>query len=558
MVSVVDPNPDDNGLGFDDFRFSDAKSVVDESKLNNLSFASYDFGDIDSDGDFDFLISGYSFDGYKTILFENKRKVDADGVTVQPIEVYFEEKVQDFVSVKQGTADFVDFDADGNMDILFSGQSATGDLVKAYKNLGTLGFTEMNVGLPAVREGRFVFGDFDSNGYADVLYSGTVAGQGKITKSATWVEAAGVMVDSPYDFSFYQDANIGVADFDGDLDADLVITGKNKYITDSNDISQYISDIFINVRGFAPPANSGINTLSSDDTREGSPLKKSIGVKKVYGFNSAPNPPTSVDFQRQRLSVFQPEGDNNGEDRISSAADSNKKDPLFELVISWAGATDNWGNGKRTPAAGLTYSVRIGSTPGGEEILASGSDIDGVKAVADAGNAENNLSWKLNVPMGDYYVAVQSIDASFVGSAFTDEEKYTVTSAFKLGDSNGDDGINILDLTTNLDYILGKNPKVFVSEVADVNNDGKIDVTDISAIVNLILSANSGIAEGANYDPYDWDYFSDKPVGQATLVHTDNRIYLENEKPVTSLQFSIDSTVPVSYTHLTLPTIYSV
>ena len=543
MVSVVDPNPDDNGLGFDDFRFSDAKSVVDESKLNNLSFASYDFGDIDSDGDFDFLISGYSFDGYKTILFENKRKVDADGVTVQPIEVYFEEKVQDFVSVKQGTADFVDFDADGNMDILFSGQSANGDLVKAYKNLGTLGFTEMNVGLPAVREGRFVFGDFDSNGYADVLYSGTVAGQGKITKSATWVEAAGVMVDSPYDFSFYQDANIGVADFDGDLDADLVITGKNKYITDSNDISQYISDIFINVRGFAPPANSGINTLSSDDTREGSPLKKSIGVKKVYGFNSAPNPPTSVDFQRQRLSVFQPEGDNNGEDRISSAADSNKKDPLFELVISWAGATDNWGNGKRTPAAGLTYSVRIGSTPGGEEILASGSDIDGVKAVADAGNAENNLSWKLNVPMGDYYVAVQSIDASFVGSAFTDEEKYTVTSAFKLGDSNGDDGINILDLTTNLDYILGKNPKVFVSEVADVNNDGKIDVTDISAIVNLILSANSGIAEGANYDPYDWDYFSDKPVGQATLVHTDNRIYLENEKPVTSLQFSIDSTV---------------
>ena len=43
--------------------------MVDETKLNNLSFASYDFGDMDNDGDFDFLISGYSFDGYKTILF---------------------------------------------------------------------------------------------------------------------------------------------------------------------------------------------------------------------------------------------------------------------------------------------------------------------------------------------------------------------------------------------------------------------------------------------------------------------------------------------------------
>ena len=135
---------------------------------------------------------------------------------------------------------------------------------------------------------------------------------------------------------------------------------------------------------------------------------------------------------------------------------------MFELVITWSGAVDTAVDGKQTPAEGLTYSVRIGTTAGGEEILASGSDIDGVKVAADKGNAENNLSWKVNVPQGEYYVSVQSIDASFIGSTFSPEQKYTVTSAFKLGDSNGDDGINILDLTTNLDYILGNNPKVFV------------------------------------------------------------------------------------------------
>jgi hypothetical protein len=216
---------------------------------------------------------------------------------------------------------------------------------------------------------------------------------------------------------------------------------------------------------------------------------------------------------------------------------------LFELVITWSGAVDTAADGKQTPAEGLTYSVRIGTTPGGEEILASGADLEGVKVAADKGNAENNLSWKLNVPEGDYYVSVQSIDASFIGSTFSPEQKYTVTSAFKLGDSNGDDGVNILDLTTNLDYILGNDPKVFVQEVADVNNDGKIDVTDISAIVNLILNGEGGVANGSNYDPYDWDYFSDKPVGDAALVHTNDRIYLENDKPVTSLQFSMDATV---------------
>ena len=161
---------------------SERRSVVDDGMLDNLSFASYVFGDIYNDGDYDFLISGYSFDGYKTLLFENKRKKDENGVAVVPVEVYYEEVDNDFVSVKEGTADFVDFDADGKLDVLFSGQSSNGDLVKAYSNTDN-GYVDLDVGLPAVRNGRFVFGDFDSSGFKDVLYSGTVSGVGKAPRS---------------------------------------------------------------------------------------------------------------------------------------------------------------------------------------------------------------------------------------------------------------------------------------------------------------------------------------------------------------------------------------
>ena len=540
MVSVV-PKEGSESVGFNDFELTESVSVVDESKLNNLSFASYDFGDVDNDGDFDFLISGYSFDGYKTILFENKRKVDENDVVVQPIEVYFEEKANDFVSVKQGTTDFVDFNSDGKLDVLFSGQSASGDIVKAYKNdEGT--FTDINVGLPAVRDGRFVFGDFDSNGYNDVVYSGTVSGQGKVTKMAVWAPDANVMVEDVYDVSAYLDANIGVADFDGDLDADLVITGKNKYVTDS---SEYISDVFINVRGFAGPEDSsgGIaNDGKGNDYREGKPLKKAVGVKKVYGLNARPNAPTTVTFQRQRLGAART--DDSGNKTSERFGASGEEDPtLFELTINWDGATDTDADGLKTPDEGLTYSIRVGTTKGGEEILSSGADADGVKTAADAGNAENNTSWKISVPVGKYYVAIQSIDGSFIGSEFSTESEIDVTAANKLGDSNGDDGINILDLTTNLDYILGNDPKIFVKEVADVNGDGLINVVDISAIVSLILAGDAGVARGSNYDPYDWEYFSSKPVGDASLVYTRDRVYLENDKDVTSLQFSIDSTV---------------
>ena len=59
----------------------------------------------------------------------------------------------------------------------------------------------------------------------------------------------------------------------------------------------------------------------------------------------------------------------------------------------------------------------------------------------------------------------------------------------------------------------------------------------------MILNGEGGVAKGSNYNPYEWDYFSNKPVGDATLVLTNNRVYLENDKPVASLQFSMDATV---------------
>ena len=223
------------------------------------------------------------------------------------------------------------------------------------------------------------------------------------------------------------------------------------------------------------------------------------------------------------------------------------------MFVSWNAASDNSSGSaprsgaasgtEKTPDAGLTYSLKIGTTPGGEEILASGADADGVKTVANAGNAENNTTWKVAVPSGVYYVQVQSIDNSYIGSEFSEASEKTITSSFKLGDSTGDDTVNILDLTSNLDYILGNVPAVFVKEVADVNGDGKIDVVDISGIVNIILTAQTGAAQGSSYDPYDWEYFSNKPIGDASLVYTRGKVYLENDMPVTSIQFSIDSNI---------------
>ena len=55
------------------------------------------------------------------------------------------------------------------------------------------------------------------------------------------------------------------------------------------------------------------------------------------------------------------------------------------------------------------------------------------------------------------------------------------------GDSNGDSRVDVNDVTTVINYILGKNPSPFNNGNADVNGDGDINVLDVTLIINIIL-----------------------------------------------------------------------
>jgi hypothetical protein len=513
ISSIVPYNTESNDLGFSNFGLTKPKSIGDD-KLGDLSFISFDFGDIDNDSDYDFLISGYGFDGYETILYENKRLRDENGAVVQPIEVYFEEKETNFVSVKDGTTQFVDFDSDGKLDIIFSGQSGDGDIFTAYKNTGNNNFSVIDLSLPPVRNGNFAFGDMFGRGVNDVIYSGTVSGQGTFSRIAYYEPSEYKFYDSGYDL-FLDDASIGLADFDGDLDTDVVLTGKwNGDPTNYN----YHGYVYMNVRGYVDQnvANSESDNGNRTSSVNGVVRNSSSddGAQQGSSLNTRPNAPSTLNVQKQRIA-----------------------ENSYDVFISWSAGSDD-----ETPVDALTYSLKIGTSDGGEEVLVSGANSEGVRNTGTPGNASTNRSWKLTLPEGTYYASVQSVDASFIGSEFSSSKEFTVKSSNKLGDSNGDDSVNILDLTSNLDYILGNPLKVFINEVADVNGDGEINVTDISGIVSIILN-DPGVARGSSYDPYDWEYFSNKPIGEAKLIRRDGKIFLENDKSVTSLQFSFDSTV---------------
>ena len=54
------------------------------------------------------------------------------------------------------------------------------------------------------------------------------------------------------------------------------------------------------------------------------------------------------------------------------------------------------------------------------------------------------------------------------------------------GDVNNDGEVNIADVNTVIDYILGDKSRQSI----DVNNDGEINIADVNAVINIISNSS--------------------------------------------------------------------
>ncbi len=90
--------------------------------------------------------------------------------------------------------------------------------------------------------------------------------------------------------------------------------------------------------------------------------------------------------------------------------------------FSWSAASD-----AQTPAAGLSYNLRVGTTPGGSQIVAPQSSSAGYRRLAALGNAgrASALASARLKPGTNYYWSVQAVDTAFAGSAFAAEGSFT-------------------------------------------------------------------------------------------------------------------------------------
>jgi hypothetical protein len=137
------------------------------ASLTGVSFSSDAWGDYDSDGDLDILLTGYTTSGPISEIYKN----NGNGT-------FSRDNVADggLAGVDYGSVAWGDYNSDGKPDILLTGLDGSLIISKIYKNNGNGTFSEtpftVGGGLTGVYRSSVAWGDYNSDGKPDILLTG--------------------------------------------------------------------------------------------------------------------------------------------------------------------------------------------------------------------------------------------------------------------------------------------------------------------------------------------------------------------------------------------------
>ncbi|MCX6256453.1 MAG: FG-GAP-like repeat-containing protein [Bacteroidia bacterium] len=397
--------------------------------LPGVCYSSVAWGDYNNDGYLDFIITGLKSAGvYISEIFKN----NGNGTFTEQATL---------IGVESSSVAWGDFNNDGYLDILLTGDNGTNSITKVYKNNGNNSFSALNISLYGVSDGSAEWGDYDNDGKLDILL--TRSNMSRIYRNNgnnTFSTLTGISLPGAYYGSS------AWADYDNDGKLDILLTGGGS--------TANISNIFKNNTGIAntPPSSpANLNTIFSGNL----------------------------------------------------------------VTLSWDDASD-----AQTTSAGLSYNLRIGTTPGSSDLFPAMSDLlTGTRRIPARGNLQMNNSWTLNnLPSGTYYWSVQSIDPTFRASAFSSEyilyNLFTITSAITTSCPNNSSG------SISLSVSGGNSPYSYQWS----NSATTANVTSLSpGNYRVTISDNSGIFSIYNYsveqsDPLVITHTIDPPNASINLT----------------------------------------
>ncbi|MBK8870455.1 MAG: VCBS repeat-containing protein [Elusimicrobia bacterium] len=205
----------------------DAAQIEVDDAGGGLSHGGVAWGDYDKDGDLDILASGYTGSTRELWIHKN----NGNG-TFNPTQIEVDGAGG---GLSSGSVVWGDYDNDGDLDVLSSGQQTSGLTreLRVYKNNGngTLDATQIEVDGAGggLSSGSVVWGDYDNDGDLDVLANGyTTLGTNELrvykNNGTGTIDATQIEVDGAG--GGLQQGDVAWGDFDNDGDLDVLASGQ--------------------------------------------------------------------------------------------------------------------------------------------------------------------------------------------------------------------------------------------------------------------------------------------------------------------------------------------
>jgi len=513
-----------------------------QTDLVAVKYSKAAWGDYNNDGLLDLVVAGMNvFGEATTILYKNERP----GLS----HIFTQDKTQSLLNINKGDIAWIDYDVDGDLDLVLSGLDVSGfKSAKIFKNDPPGVFTEdkdNSNSLPKLSSCNFALGDMDGDGDLDILATGWKDGADGYSR---WNAETIMIENEPTGVLKEHTLNItnivgpaAFGDYDNDGDLDFAIAGRDEY----NNLYGYVF-------------KNGGNEVFTEDMTQAIPKLKDGFISWIDYDNDG-----DIDLCAGGVGLNETRSTQIFDNVEASNVQPSAPTVLNTPVVTNSGVLFTWGTGSddSTPEDLLTYNIRVGTSSGKGNIISA-------ELPLGSGNVGARNSYILSKPLSKqiYYWSIQSVDIQGKRSAFSQEEQFEVevfvnsnqvipdfqqvTQAW--GDYDNDGDLDMVmagkDANESMRSVLFENVKNTIKENriilfdgfrygdiawGDYNNDGYLDLAyagnsvrtnkisgiyDNSSGSDFTYSANSAVIAEVDRASLDWgDYDNDGDLDLALM-----------------------------------------